>query len=126
MVVPGYPRSNLFSVLLYVCKLLHLNELEVLQWSVCAESGSVEWDRKDLSQSIILLLLGFQVKQLFNPKELVDVYHCKTSLVHTGFKQWLAIWNEDEKNRIDYSPIALNSQYNAFHDVSHNAKVDGV
>jgi hypothetical protein len=62
MLVPGYPRSELFSVLLYVCKLLHMNELEVLQWSLYTESESINWVREDLSLSTILLLTGFQAK----------------------------------------------------------------
>lgn len=62
LIVPAYPRSSLFSVLIYVCKLLHLNELEALQWSLCVESGNIDWKRSDLDHAIILLLTGFQVK----------------------------------------------------------------
>eukprot|EP00826_Nyctotherus_ovalis_P060622 TRINITY_DN8528_c0_g1_i30.p1 TRINITY_DN8528_c0_g1~~TRINITY_DN8528_c0_g1_i30.p1 ORF type:complete len:406 (-),score=107.63 TRINITY_DN8528_c0_g1_i30:80-1297(-) len=122
MVVPGYPRSELFSILLYVCKLLHMNELETLQWSLCAESEHIDWSRKDLSQSIILLLTGFQAKQFFNSKQLTEVYYEKISMLHSGFPTWLQTWLEDDKAVVGFSPEAFNSQYTAYREAKQTDK----
>lgn len=39
-----------------------MNDLEVLQWSLCVEATNIDQERKDLDQSIILLLTGYQAK----------------------------------------------------------------
>lgn len=53
-----YPLSSMFTSVLYICKLLHMNELEVSLWSMCMESAG----RKDLELSIVLLVTAYQAK----------------------------------------------------------------
>jgi len=53
-----YSSANIFSSILYVCKLLHMNELEITLWSLCLESTN----KKDLDLAIVLLVTAYQAK----------------------------------------------------------------
>lgn len=58
-------RSDLFSQLLYVCKLLHMNELEIVMWSLNIELANIDWVKCNLDQPVILLTAGFQAKVFY-------------------------------------------------------------
>lgn len=49
---------NMFSTVLYICKLLHMNELEIALWSLCLESAN----KKDLELAVVLLVTAYQAK----------------------------------------------------------------
>lgn len=53
---------GLFTHLLYVCKLLHMNELEITAWALNLESADIVWNSSDFDQPIIFLITGFQAK----------------------------------------------------------------
>jgi hypothetical protein len=53
-----YSLANMFSSILYICKLLHMNELEITLWSLCLESAN----KKDNDLSVVLLVTAYQAK----------------------------------------------------------------
>jgi len=60
--IPVHMQGGLFSGLLYVCKLLHLNEVEICQWSLLFENVLDLWEKGGFDQTIILLITGYQSK----------------------------------------------------------------
>ena len=51
-------QSTLFQELLFICKILHFNEMEVLQWSLFIDK--IDWENKHRKD--ILLVAAFQAK----------------------------------------------------------------
>ena len=63
--VPAHIQPTISSQILYVCKTLHMNELEIALWSVCVDGHT--WRELELDSNMILLLIAFQVKVLSDP-----------------------------------------------------------
>jgi len=63
--VGSYFRSDLFTQLLYVCKLLHMNEVEIVMWSLNIELVNIDWMKCSAEQPVILITAGFLAKVLY-------------------------------------------------------------
>lgn len=61
-IVAQYFKSDLFTQLLYVCKLLHMNEVEIVVWSLEIESAKTDWVKSAADQPVVFLIAGFQAK----------------------------------------------------------------
>ena len=58
MMVTENLQSTLFQELIFICKILHFNEMEVLQWSLFIDK--IDWESKHRQD--ILLVTAFQAK----------------------------------------------------------------
>jgi hypothetical protein len=60
ILVSGYSKSKLFGELIKVCKLFHLNDIEIAMWCLIIENKIGTWDEFD--PPVKLLVTAYQAK----------------------------------------------------------------
>ncbi len=73
IVAPALPREDVLKLLIAHCKLLHLNELEIVAWSLLAETQS--WALEAGKPNLLLLLAAFQAKVQLDARFAVGTAH---------------------------------------------------
>ena len=59
-------KTHIFSELLYICKLFHMNEIEIIQWIIGIESTIIDWDKYVEQQTVLFLITAFQAKVMIS------------------------------------------------------------
>ena len=60
--VSDFIQTDLFSQLLYIVKIFHMNELEITLWIIYLDSIDIMCFNEDFDQPTVLLLTAFQAK----------------------------------------------------------------
>jgi len=60
ILVLGYSKSKLFAELIKICKLFHLNDIEIAMWCLIIEDKIPTWDEFD--PPVKLLVTAYQAK----------------------------------------------------------------
>lgn len=109
---PFLSRDIVLTKINQICKLLHMNELEVALWSYWADS--LNWSIGKCDLNLFLHLTGFQAKEFLTGKEEAAKYKTRLSSEFGDFEHKLDEWESSRKNIVKVSFAELNKKYQQF------------
>lgn len=107
--------QTLFKQLIKVCKLMHLNELEITIWSLWLDQ--IAWDIKDLSVDTFLIITSMQVKEYVNEEGKAMIYMKKIREDYPKIDVIYDSWVKDKAHKLNLSIIEINKLYRKYSQV---------
>ena len=109
-------NQNIFKQFGKVCKLLHINELEMAIWSLYLDK--LGWKLEGISLEMYLILTGIQSKQYANSEAEVNIYINKLNDDYPHFKELYEDWIKDEDHKINFSVKDIGTKFNRYQQVN--------
>lgn len=105
-------NQGTFKQVTKICKLLHMNELEITAWSLYLEQ--LEWNTNSLPAETFLLIIAMQAKDFLNDEPEMEIYLKKVNEEYTDFKDAYDEWVSKRENNISLEIKDINKQYNKY------------
>eukprot|EP00826_Nyctotherus_ovalis_P046874 TRINITY_DN5335_c0_g1_i3.p1 TRINITY_DN5335_c0_g1~~TRINITY_DN5335_c0_g1_i3.p1 ORF type:complete len:186 (-),score=38.12 TRINITY_DN5335_c0_g1_i3:573-1130(-) len=109
-------NQGIFRHVIRICKLLHMNELEITVWSLHLEE--IHWAMCSLSLDFFLAITAMQAKDYLNDEAEVEMYVSRVNEEYAGFKEAYEKWVEKRENGVRLAIKEINRQYNKYRLVS--------
>jgi len=111
-------NQGTFKQVTKICKLLHMNELEITVWSLYLEQ--LEWNTNGLPAETFLLIIAVQAKEFLNDELEMKMYLKKVNEEYPDFKDGYKEWVNKRENNIRLEVKDINRQYNKYRLVRLN------
>lgn len=114
--IPASRKSqSLFKLLAKVSKLLHLNELEVVVWSLWLDA--LRWTMRDFSLEIVIFIAAMQTKEYLNDDETMKVYTDEFNDKYKNVMEAYGIWTDSVEHAMNIDITDINKRYSEFREV---------
>lgn len=111
-------NQGIFKHVTKICKLLHMNELEITVWSLYLEQ--LEWSIERLGVEMFLVVSAMQAKDYLNDGLELQMYLKKTNEEYPDFNYEYEEWINKREHRISFGIKEINKQYNKYRLVCFN------
>jgi len=108
-------HQQILKQLTKICKILHMNELEIATWSLIADK--LEWKIEDLSLDDFIFVIGIQAKSLMISDEEMRIYYRKINDDFKTTKSQLDNWLKDPAHIFGFDIIDINKRYRKYRQV---------
>lgn len=112
---PNGKLQPLFKLLAKISKFFHMNELEVVVWSLWLDN--LCWTMNSLSLDETLYVAAIQTKEYLNCGEVVKVYKDELAANQRHIMDAYESWTKDRKHDISVGVMEINQRYNDFRQV---------
>jgi hypothetical protein len=112
---PNGKLQPLFKQLVKISKLFHMNELEVVVWSLWLDN--LCWTMNNHFLDEILFISAIQTKEYMNDKEAMKLYMNELTLNHRNIVSAYENWVKDKRNEINVNMKDINKRYSEYRQV---------
>jgi len=112
---PNGKLQPLFKQLAKISKLFHMNELEVVVWSLWLDN--LCWTMNNLSLDETLFIAAMQTKEYMNDKETMRIYMEELTLNYRTIMVAYESWVKDKRHEINVNIKDINKRYSEYRQV---------
>lgn len=105
-------NQGIFKQVTKVCKLLHMNELEITVWSLHLDE--LEWTTEGLAIEMFLVVTAMQAKDYLNDELEMQMYLKKVNEEYPEFNYAYEEWINKREHKVNLGIKEINKQYNKY------------
>lgn len=106
---------TIFRELTKVCKLMHMDELEVAAWSL--HTDKLKWEMEDLLLEDFLIVTAIQIKEYMNDTTEAQIYTNKVLKEHPNLSEVYFRWSREDRHKIRFDIMDISKRFRKFRQV---------
>jgi len=118
---PNGKLQPLFKILAKATRLFHMNELEVVVWSLWLDT--LYWTIDDSSLETTIIIAAMQTKEHLNEEEVIKIYKNELNSNYSDIMEKYEAWMKDKDHEINVGITDINRRYTEFRQVKFYYKL---